>query len=101
MEGLLAVGFRNERAYSTMRLARNVVALLTLVLCTPFAGSANILAIFTYTFSTPYLVAIPYLEALINNGHNITIISPAENLPDIHGVRHIRVPAMDRLINGK
>lgn len=84
-----------------MKLARNVVALLTLVLCARFVESANILAIFTYTFSTPYLVVLPYIEALINNGHNITIISPVDNLPDIHGVRHIRVPAIDRLIYGK
>lgn len=83
-----------------MRVAQIVVALLTLVLCMRLVESANILAIFTYTFSTPYLVVIPYVQALIDNGHNITIISPVENLPDIKDVRHIRVPALDRLIYG-
>lgn len=83
-----------------MRVAQIVVALLTLVLCMRLVESANILAIFTYTFSTPYLVVIPYVQALVDNGHNITIISPVENLPDIKDVRHIRVPALDRLIYG-
>lgn len=83
-----------------MRVAQIVVALLSLVLCMRLVQSANILAIFTYTFSTPYLVVIPYVQALVDNGHNITIISPVENLPDIKDVRHIRVPALDRLIYG-
>lgn len=83
-----------------MRVAQIVVALLSLVLCMRLVESANILAIFTYTFSTPYLVVIPYVQALVDNGHNITIISPVENLPDIKDVRHIRVPALDRLIYG-
>lgn len=83
-----------------MRVAQIVVALLMLVLCMRLIESANILAIFTYTFSTPYLVVIPYIQALVDNGHNITIISPVENLPDIKDVRHIRVPALDRLIYG-
>lgn len=83
-----------------MRVARIVIALSTLGFCMRLVESANILAIFSYTFSTPYLVVIPYVQALVNNGHNLTIISPVENLPDIKDVRHIRVPEMDRLIYG-
>ncbi|KAH8418015.1 hypothetical protein KR222_010573 [Zaprionus bogoriensis] len=82
-----------------MRVARVVVALLTLVLATPLAESANILGIFSYSFSTPYLVVTPYVQALLRNGHNLTMISPAENLQDIPGVRHIRVPGVDELIS--
>ncbi|XP_034484460.1 UDP-glucuronosyltransferase 2C1-like [Drosophila innubila] len=61
--------------------------------------SANILAIFSYTFSTPYLVVKPYIKALIAKGHNVTVISSVNLLPDIDGVRHIRAAALDQVID--
>lgn len=82
-------------------MARNVIAFLTFILSTRLAGSANILAIFVYSFSTSYLVVLPYIKALINNGHNITCISTVGNLPDIEGVRHIRIIALDHLVDGE
>lgn len=81
--------------------AKFVVTFLTLVLCTDFARSANILAIFAYTYSSPYLVVTPYIKALLKNGHNITIISSVEYLSDIEGVRLIRIPDIDQLLKGK
>lgn len=84
-----------------MEPAKYVVTFLTLVLCTDFARSANILAIFAYTYSSPYLVITPYIKALLNNGHNVTIISSVEHLSDIEGVRHIRIPDIDQLLKGK
>ncbi|KAH8414353.1 hypothetical protein KR215_003853 [Drosophila sulfurigaster] len=80
-----------------MKIARVVVVLLSLVLCKRPTHSENILGIFSYTFSTPYKVVKPYIEALVHNGHNVTIISSKELLPDIENVRHIRVAAIDRL----
>ncbi|KAH8310459.1 hypothetical protein KR044_001512, partial [Drosophila immigrans] len=81
-----------------MKTARVVVALLALFLSTRPAQSENILALFAYTFSTPYSVAIPYIKALIHNGHNVTVISSLGFLPDIKDVRHIRVASIDQII---
>ncbi|KAH8414352.1 hypothetical protein KR215_003852 [Drosophila sulfurigaster] len=81
-----------------MKTARVFVALLAFVLCTRSTQSENILALFSYTFSTPYTVVKPYIKALVHNGHNVTIISSKELLPDIENVRHIRVAALDRII---
>ncbi|XP_062122451.1 UDP-glycosyltransferase UGT4-like [Drosophila sulfurigaster albostrigata] len=81
-----------------MKTAQVFVALITLVLCTRSTQSENILGIFSYTFSTPYKVVKPYFEALVHNGHNVTIISSKELLPDIENVRHIRIAALDLLI---
>ncbi|KAH8388586.1 hypothetical protein KR093_010489, partial [Drosophila rubida] len=78
--------------------ARVIVALLALVQCMRLTQSENILAVFSYTFSTPYLVAIPYIKALTRNGHNVTVISSVDFLPDIKDVRHIRVAALDLII---
>ncbi|XP_060646078.1 UDP-glycosyltransferase UGT4-like [Drosophila nasuta] len=81
-----------------MKTAQVFVALFALVLCTRSTQSENILGIFSYTFSTPYKVVKPYFEALVHNGHNVTIISPNKLLPDIENVRHIRISALDLLI---
>ncbi|ALC46938.1 CG16732 [Drosophila busckii] len=48
---------------------------------------------------TPYLVVRPFLEKLVARGHELTIISAVLFLPDIKGARHVRVNALDRLIN--
>ncbi|XP_034113084.1 UDP-glycosyltransferase UGT4-like [Drosophila albomicans] len=80
-----------------MKIAKILVALLTLVICKRSTQAENILGIFSYTFSTPYKVVIPYIKALVHNGHNVTIISSISFLPDIDNVRHIRVGALDRL----
>jgi len=82
-----------------MNLARVVVVLLELALCTRLTYSANILAIFSYTFNTPYLVVQPYIKGLIGRGHNVTIISPVSLLPDIESVRHIRIKNLDQVID--
>jgi len=84
-----------------MKTAKVVVALLALALCTRITQSANILGIFWYTFSTPYLLVQPYIKALVANGHNITIISSARFIADIKSVRHIRVSTLDEVIDGK
>jgi len=84
-----------------MQTARIVAVLLALLLCTRLTQSANILAIFSYTFSTPYLVVKPYIKALIAKGHNVTIISSVNLIPDIDGARHIRVAALDQVIDRK
>lgn len=84
-----------------MKTLRVVVLLLVIVLCARITQSANILAIFLYTFSTPYMVVKPYMTALIDKGHNVTVISPIRFLPDIEGARHIRVPKLDQAIDCK
>jgi len=68
-----------------MNTARVVVVLLAILLCTRKSQSANILAVFAYTFGTPYLVVQPYIKALIAKGHNITVISSVGFLSDIEG----------------
>lgn len=84
-----------------MKSARVAGVLLALLLCTRISQSANILAIFSYSFSTPYLVVQPYIKALIAKGHNVTIISSVKFISDIDGVRHIRAAALDQVIECK
>ncbi|KAH8414637.1 hypothetical protein KR215_011199, partial [Drosophila sulfurigaster] len=80
-----------------MKIVRVVTALFAILLYTREVQTENILGIFWYTFSTPYKVVQPYFQALVHNGHNVTIISSVGLLPDIENVRHIRVAALDRL----
>ncbi|XP_034487524.1 2-hydroxyacylsphingosine 1-beta-galactosyltransferase-like [Drosophila innubila] len=81
-----------------MKTTKVVVVVLALLLCSRVTQSANILGIFSYTFGTPYLVVKPYIKALIAKGHNVTVISSVRFLPDIEGVRHIRVSNLDQAI---
>jgi len=97
----LTDGYSHERTYCNMKTAQVAVVLLALVLCMGLTQSANILAIFSYTFISPYLVGQPYIKGLIDKGHNVTIISPVRFLPDIKGARHIRVSALDEVIDSK
>lgn len=62
------------------------------------AESAKILGVFPYHYSSAYLVVRPWIEALVERGHNVTLITPDGMLPDLEGVRHIRVyKLMDRI----
>ncbi|KAH8268646.1 hypothetical protein KR026_011233, partial [Drosophila bipectinata] len=60
--------------------------------------AADILGIFPYCQATPFLVVRPYLIALRDRGHKITVITPEEMLDDIEGIRHIRVPMLNKLV---
>ncbi|EDV54001.2 uncharacterized protein Dere_GG12426 [Drosophila erecta] len=55
------------------------------------AQGAQILGIFPYYYGSPFLVVRPWIEALVQRGHNVTLITPDGMLPDMEGVRHIRV----------
>lgn len=77
-------------------------ALLVLLgLCGQLAHGANILAIFSYSFPSPYLLVAPYMKALVNQGHQVTIVSSPYHLSDIDGAHHIRVQNLGRLMVGK
>ncbi|KAH8241261.1 hypothetical protein KR032_005720 [Drosophila birchii] len=58
--------------------------------------AANILGVFPYWQSSPFQVVRPLVRALVERGHNITMITPVGILPDIEGVRHIRVPMLNQ-----
>ncbi|KAH8243489.1 hypothetical protein KR032_007779 [Drosophila birchii] len=61
------------------------------------ARSENILAIFSYTFGSSYLLITPYLRSLVQRGHQLTLITATTEMPDIEGVHHIRVDKLDML----
>lgn len=77
------------------------VALLVLGLCVQLAHGANILAVFSYSFPSPFRLVAPYLEALVREGHQLTIISSPNHLSNIDGAHHIRVQMLDKLMLGK
>ncbi|XP_034488823.1 UDP-glucuronosyltransferase 2B15 [Drosophila innubila] len=79
-------------------VGRKANALLVLGLCLQLTYAANILAVFTYTSHSPFLLVEPYMRALVRNGHQITIVSSVKPLEDIDGARHIRVPMLDQLM---
>ncbi|XP_017113953.1 UDP-glycosyltransferase UGT4 [Drosophila elegans] len=72
-------------------------ALILGLLCPRLAETENILAIFSYTFGSSYLLVTPYLKNLAQRGHQLTVISSVADMPDIEAVHHIRVPKLDML----
>lgn len=76
-------------------------ALLVLGLQAQLAYGANILAIFSYSFPSPFLLVTPYMEALVRQGHQVTIISSPLHLSNIDGAHHIRVHKLAGLMDGK
>ncbi|XP_068158071.1 UDP-glycosyltransferase UGT4-like [Drosophila tropicalis] len=59
----------------------------------------HILAIFSYAFSSPYLVVRPLIKELVERGHEVTVISGTKHFPTIDGAHHIRVLRMDNLLH--
>lgn len=78
-------------------------ALLVIAVCLQQAAlAANILAIFSYCSASSFLFLTPYMTALVQKGHQLTIISAGNKyLADIDGARHIRVNALDHLMAGE
>ncbi|KAH8383549.1 hypothetical protein KR009_009268, partial [Drosophila setifemur] len=60
--------------------------------------AANILGVFPYRVAGPFKVVRPLVRALTERGHNITIITPEGMLDDIEGVRHMRVPGFNQIV---
>ncbi|KPU80574.1 uncharacterized protein Dana_GF27075 [Drosophila ananassae] len=60
--------------------------------------AADILGIFPYCQPSPFQVVRPYLIALRNRGHKITVITPMEMLDEIEGIEQIEVPMLNRRI---
>ncbi|XP_020812946.1 UDP-glucuronosyltransferase 2B20 isoform X2 [Drosophila serrata] len=73
-------------------------ALLCGLLCPQLARTENILAIFSYTFGSSYLLITPYIRSLVERGHQVTLISSSTEMPEIEGVHHIRVAKLDMLM---
>ncbi|XP_016949796.1 UDP-glycosyltransferase UGT4 [Drosophila biarmipes] len=67
------------------------------LLCPQPAETENILAIFSYTFGSSYLLITPFLKHLVQRGHQLTVISSVKEMPHIEGVHHIRVQKLDML----
>ncbi|XP_037719401.1 UDP-glycosyltransferase UGT4 [Drosophila subpulchrella] len=61
--------------------------------------AANILGVFPYRLPSPFQMVRPLVQALVKRGHSVTMITPLSFLPDIDGVRHIRVPELNRLMD--
>ncbi|XP_039491507.1 UDP-glycosyltransferase UGT4-like isoform X2 [Drosophila santomea] len=76
---------------SSAWLALGMCLLLHSSLNFNLAEGANILGVFSYHYGSAFQVVRPWIEALLERGHNVTLITPDEMLPDIEGVRHIRV----------
>ncbi|KAH8280821.1 hypothetical protein KR054_000254, partial [Drosophila jambulina] len=62
------------------------------------APAADILAVFPYRLPSPYQVVRPLVRSLIERGHRVTMITPMGMPPDIEGVRHLRVPMLNKLM---
>ncbi|XP_017015519.2 UDP-glycosyltransferase UGT5-like [Drosophila takahashii] len=58
--------------------------------------AANILGVFPFHYGSPFLVVRPLIQALVQRGHNVTLITPEGMPPDIKGVRHIRVSKLNK-----
>uniref|UniRef100_A0A6P4FGY1 2-hydroxyacylsphingosine 1-beta-galactosyltransferase-like n=1 Tax=Drosophila rhopaloa TaxID=1041015 RepID=A0A6P4FGY1_DRORH len=60
--------------------------------------AANILGIFPYRLPSPFQMVRPLVQALVGRGHKVTMITPVGLPADIEGVRHIRVPMLNTLM---
>ncbi|KAH8347153.1 hypothetical protein KR059_005868 [Drosophila kikkawai] len=60
--------------------------------------AADILAVFPYRLLSPFQVVRPLVRNLVERGHSITMITPVGLPPDIEGVRHLRVPMLNKLM---
>ncbi|KAH8347155.1 hypothetical protein KR059_005866 [Drosophila kikkawai] len=58
--------------------------------------AANILGVFPYWQPSPFQVVRPLVRALVDRGHNVTMITPVGMPADIEGVRHIRVAMLNQ-----
>ncbi|XP_044314895.1 uncharacterized protein LOC108051561 [Drosophila rhopaloa] len=72
-----------------------VCLFLHLNLSRDLAQAANILGIFPFHCPSPFLVVRPLIQALLNRGHNVTLITPEGMLTDLKGARHIRIPKLN------
>lgn len=75
-----------------------LTVLLFGLLCPKLTNAENILAVFSYTFGSSYLLITPFLRNLVQRGHQLTLISAVTIMPHIEGVHHIRVPKLDMLM---
>ncbi|XP_017015523.2 UDP-glycosyltransferase UGT4 isoform X2 [Drosophila takahashii] len=79
-------------------LAVSLSLILQLELHQDFAQAASILGIFSYHLSSHFLVLRTFAGALVKRGHNVTLITPEGMPPDIEGVRHIRIPKLNKRV---
>ncbi|KAH8278402.1 hypothetical protein KR018_002696 [Drosophila ironensis] len=73
--------------------------MLEVILLLDTTESANILAILPYRIPSPYKVVRPLVQSLTSRGHRITMVTPLGMLDDIDGVRHIRIPLLNKLLH--
>ncbi|XP_017046352.1 UDP-glucosyltransferase 2-like [Drosophila ficusphila] len=59
--------------------------------------TANILGIFPYQYTSPFLVVKPFVQSLVQRGHNVTLITP-KSMPEVNGVRYLRVTNLNKRI---
>ncbi|XP_017046366.1 UDP-glycosyltransferase UGT5 isoform X2 [Drosophila ficusphila] len=78
-----------------MRLGSAWLA-LSLLLHLELGQAANILTVFPYRLPSPFQMVRPLVRALVDRGHKVTMVSPAGLPADIQGVRHIRVPMLNK-----
>ncbi|KAH8241268.1 hypothetical protein KR032_005719, partial [Drosophila birchii] len=79
-----------------MRLGCAWLVFLWLHLELELALAARILGVFPFRHNSPFQVVRPVLRALVDRGHNVTMISPEGFPADIEGVRHIRVAKLNQ-----
>ncbi|KAH8280820.1 hypothetical protein KR054_000257 [Drosophila jambulina] len=86
-----------------MRLCSSWLMYLSFYLYVDLLGNlslaANILGVFPYWQRSPFKVVRPLVRALVERGHNVTLITPVGIPPDIEGVRHIRVAMLNQHMN--
>ncbi|KMZ05330.1 uncharacterized protein Dsimw501_GD18375, isoform C [Drosophila simulans] len=72
--------------------------LLHLNLYLELGQAANILGVFPYRIPSPFQMVRPLIRALVERGHKVTMVTPADYPAEIDGVRHIRVPMLNQLM---
>jgi len=75
--------------------------LLHLNLYLELGQAANILGVFPYRIPSPFQMVRPLIKALVERGHKVTMVTPADYPAKIDGVRHIRVPMLNQLMQSE
>ncbi|XP_068156328.1 UDP-glycosyltransferase UGT5-like [Drosophila tropicalis] len=79
-------------------LRQILILLVTLPSLLRITRADNILAVFSFGVESPYILVRPLVQALVQRGHQLTVISAEKYLSPINGTKHIRVKKLNNLL---
>ncbi|ALC45675.1 Ugt35a [Drosophila busckii] len=76
-----------------------LIGLLLIALLSPLAQSAKILITFPFPGRSQYIFMEQYIKTLAQRGHEVTVISPFENMQPVPNMRFIAAPKIKTIFD--